>query len=211
MIQYSVRGLVILNFGFILTKLQREFEKKEVQRVNIGEKIRRLRMQCGLTQQELADRTELSKGYISQLERETTSPSIATLVDLLEALGTNLSEFFSEKDQETIVFRPDDAFEKSDEILGNCIRWLVPNAQKNAMEPILLTIEPGGRTTEDNPHSGEEFGFVLSGSVVLHMGTQRLRVRRGDSFYFSSDTFHSLENPGKTQAQVLWVSCPPSF
>lgn len=61
--------------------------------VNIGEKIRRYRQKLGLTQEELASRTELSKGFISQLERDLTSPSIATLTDILEALGTNLSEF----------------------------------------------------------------------------------------------------------------------
>ena len=60
----------------------------------IGGKIRRLRMELQLTQEELADRTELTKGYISQVERDLASPSIATLVDILEALGTTLGEFF---------------------------------------------------------------------------------------------------------------------
>ena len=101
--------------------------------------------------------------------------------------------------------------EKSDEELGHSIRWLVPNAQKNDMEPILMTLEPGGTSEPDDPHSGEEFGYVLSGSLILHMGPQRLKLKKGDSFYFSSDAVHSLENTGKTQAQVLGVSCPPSF
>jgi len=64
--------------------------------MKIGEKIKRLRMQHNLTQEELADRCELSKGFISQVERELTSPSIATLVDILESLGTNLADFFSD-------------------------------------------------------------------------------------------------------------------
>ena len=79
----------------------------------IGEKIRRLRMELQLTQEELADRTELTKGYISQVERDLASPSIATLVDILEALGTTLGEFFSdEKSDEKIVFKQDDVFIK---------------------------------------------------------------------------------------------------
>lgn len=61
--------------------------------MKIGEKIKRLRIQHNLTQEELADRCELSKGFISQVERELTSPSIATLVDILESLGTNLQDF----------------------------------------------------------------------------------------------------------------------
>lgn len=61
----------------------------------IGSKIRDLRIKNGLTQEELANRSELSKGFISQVESEQTSPSIATLVDILECLGTNLRDFFS--------------------------------------------------------------------------------------------------------------------
>ena len=64
--------------------------------MELGEKIRRMRNQKGLTQEELADRCELTKGYISQLENDLTSPSIATLIDILYALGTDLKEFFSD-------------------------------------------------------------------------------------------------------------------
>ena len=79
--------------------------------MNIGEKIKRLRVKNSLTQEELADRCELTKGFISQVERDLTSPSIATLVDILEGLGTNLKDFFNEKVDEKIVFTKDDAFE----------------------------------------------------------------------------------------------------
>ncbi len=72
--------------------------------MNIGNKLRELRMEKGLTQEELADRAELSKGFISQIERDLTSPSIATLVDLLQCLGTNLKDFFSDDSDEQIVF-----------------------------------------------------------------------------------------------------------
>lgn len=64
--------------------------------MKIGEKIKRLRIQHNLTQEELADRCELSKGFISQVERDLTSPSIATLIDILESLGTNLQDFFKQ-------------------------------------------------------------------------------------------------------------------
>ena len=73
--------------------------------MNIGEKIKRLRVKNSLTQEELADRCELTKGFISQVERDLTSPSIATLVDILEGLGTNLKDFFNETVDEKIVFK----------------------------------------------------------------------------------------------------------
>ena len=64
--------------------------------MSIGSKIKQLRTFYGLTQEELADRCELTKGYISQLENDLTSPSISTLTDILSALGTNLKSFFNE-------------------------------------------------------------------------------------------------------------------
>ena len=135
--------------------------------MDIGKKIKELRVLTGLTQEELADRAELSKGFISQLERNLTSPSIATLIDILQCLGTNLNEFFSDdRKDEQIVFKSTDYFEKVDAELKNKIEWIIPNAQKNMMEPIRLTLEPGGSTYPDNPHEGEEFGYILSGSVI---------------------------------------------
>ena len=108
--------------------------------MNIGNKIKELRIERNLTQEELANRAELSKGFISQLERNLTSPSIATLIDILQCLGTNLTEFFAEESDEQIVFRKDDFFVKKDTELRNTIEWIIPNAQKNMMEPILLTL-----------------------------------------------------------------------
>ena len=92
--------------------------------MRLGEKIQHLRLRYGLTQQELADRAELSKSFISQLERDLTSPSIETLTDILECLGTNLGEFFSEREEEKIVFDEGDMFVKEDET--GSIVWLVP-------------------------------------------------------------------------------------
>ena len=112
--------------------------------MEIGDKIRRLRVAKQLTQEELANRCELSKGFISQLENDLTSPSIATLIDILDILGTNLTEFFSEDTNEKIAFSKDDMFETENEELKYNLMWLVPNAQKNDMEPIMITLEPGG-------------------------------------------------------------------
>ena len=95
--------------------------------MEIGVKIKDMRQKCGLTQEELADRCELTKGYISQLENELTSPSIATLCDILSALGSSPSEFFSDEKNEQVVFTESDYIEKITE--GQKIEWLVPNAQ----------------------------------------------------------------------------------
>ena len=180
--------------------------------MDIGEKLRQLRLQRGLTQEELADRCELSKGFISQVERNLASPSIATLTDLLECLGSSLPAFFNEKQDEKIVFTPQDMFEKLDEEeLHGAITWLVPDAQKNDMEPILVELGEGGKTYPLSPGEGEEFGYVLSGTVYLVMGEKKLRVETGCSFCIHPKVNHYLVNAGKTRAKVLWVSTPPSF
>ena len=70
--------------------------------MKLGNKIKEMRLQLGLTQEELADRCELTKGYISQLENDLNSPSIATLTDILAALGSNLAEFFREETEEKV-------------------------------------------------------------------------------------------------------------
>lgn len=180
--------------------------------MEIGNKIRRIRLQRGLTQEELANRCELSKGFISLLERDQTSPSLETLSDILESLGTDLSAFFANKDDEKIVFGDDDIFVKEDEeMIRGRIRWLVPSAQKNKMEPILVEMAPGGETAEDDPHEGEEFGYVLAGTVKIIVGDRVEKVRKDESFYFQPTAPHKLANAGKTVCKVIWVSTPPSF
>ena len=180
--------------------------------MNIGEKLRRLRLQRNLTQEEMADRCELSKGFISQVERDLASPSIATLTDMLESLGSNLNEFFSEKGDEKTVFSQGDMFVKEDaETLRGSITWLVPSAQKNEMEPILVELGEGGETQEMPPHEGEEFGFVLSGTVTLTMGGKQFKIKTNESFCLHPSAPHKIRNTGKRPARFLWVSTPPNF
>lgn len=179
--------------------------------MEIGKKIRELRIGKNLTQEELADRSELSKGFISQLERDLTSPSIATLIDILQCLGTNLKDFFSEESDEQVVFHEEDFFEKEDTQLHNTIEWIIPNAQKNMMEPIRLTLEPGGSTYRDVPHEGEEFGYVLQGSIKIHVGNKVFTAKKGESFYFTPHSEHYITAGKTTGAKIIWVSTPPSF
>lgn len=180
--------------------------------MNIGEKLRQLRLFRNLTQEEMADRCELSKGFISQVERDLASPSIATLTDMLECLGSSLQEFFSEAKENKIVFSPDDMFEKTDEdTFMNKITWLVPSAQKNSMEPIMLELQENGRSSVIPSHEGEEFGYVLSGSVTLVIGSNQYKVRTGESFCIHPHSEHYIKNNSKRAAKLLWVSNPPNF
>ena len=158
----------------------------------IRDRLKELRVLKGLTQEELADRSELSKGFISQLERNLTSPSITTLMDILQCLGTSIGEFFNEAPDEQIVFGKQDYFVKVDTEYKNEIKWIIPNAQKNTMEPIYLTLEAGGSTCPDTPHEGEEFGYILQGTVSIHLGNKTYKAKKGESFYYTADKTHFL-------------------
>jgi len=179
--------------------------------VDIGEKIKQLRIKMDLTQEELANRCELSKGFISQVERNLTSPSIATLTDILEALGDNLKNFFSDSDSDEVVFHKDDMFRQEDDTLKHIIHWIIPNAQKNQMEPILIKLFKGGRSQSYNAYEGEVFGYVTRGSVYLYLGQKKFKLKRGESFYYKANTEHNLENAADYEAEVLWVTTPPNF
>ena len=173
--------------------------------MDIGAKIKRIRLSNQLTLEELANRSELTKGFLSQLERDLTSPSVATLENILEALGTNLKDFFSEDEDEQIVFSKDDFFENIQD------DYKIPNAQKNEMEPILIELKKGKNSMEIDPHDGEEFGYVIHGKITLMNGDEEYEVKKGETFYLKGNLPHYIVNKHDTLAKVIWVSTPPIF
>ena len=177
-------------------------------KLDIGLKIKNLRLTKNLTQEELADRCELTKGYISQLENDLTSPSIETLKDLLNALGTNFAEFFQD-DETQVVFKKEEQIEKISNLAKTT--WLVPTSQKNAMEPIVVELEVDGATEKDLAHDGEEFGLVLKGKIELTVGKKTYIVNKNESFYFVANKPHFIKNISNTDSKILWISCPPNF
>ncbi|MFA5560391.1 MAG: cupin domain-containing protein [Acholeplasmataceae bacterium] len=179
--------------------------------MDLGKKIRELRLGNHLTQEELANRLELTKGYISQLENNLTSPSMQTLFSILEVLGTDVHEFFSKEEDQKVVFKKDEFYEKENEHLRHMISWIVPNALKYEMEPIIIEIEPGGQSEIDDPHAGEEFGYVLEGQIVVVFNRKRYIVRKGETFYYLANKEHYLVNASQQNAKVLWISTPPMF
>ncbi|EFI42165.1 helix-turn-helix domain-containing protein [Peptoniphilus sp. oral taxon 386] len=178
--------------------------------MDIGNKLKNLRVKQALTQEELADRSELTKGFISQVERNLTSPSVATLIDILEALGTTPLEFFEDDVEEKIVFKKEDYFEivKDD---GYKITWIVPNAQKNEMEPIIIELEKNSSTKLLDPFEGEIMGYVLEGRVELNYGDKKFDIKKNETFYFTANKVSYLENKNAKVARVMYISSPPNF
>ena len=176
---------------------------------DIGTKLKSLRLSHHLTLEELANRSELSKGFLSQVERNLTSPAVDSLEDILEALGVTLHDFFDEQEPETLVFDEEDFFvnEQDDYV----INYIVPNAQKNDMEPILIHLPAKKCSMKIEPHGGEEFGYVLTGKVCLHFGAREEVVKTGQTFYLKGTRTHYLENKWQRDAGVIWIMTPPNF
>lgn len=179
--------------------------------MDIGARIKALRLQRGLTQEELASRCELTKGYISQLENDLASPSIATLIDILNILGVTLQKFFVEPKREKIVFSKEDYFESENGDGFNL--WLVPNSQKNQMEPIILELPEDGQSNDRLPFEGEEFGYCLTGKIeiIVNNGEFVYKVGKGESFYIDGKDEHRIVNMNKGKSRILWVTTPSNF
>lgn len=176
---------------------------------NLGNKIKEKRKLLMLTQQELANRCELTKGYISQLENNMVSPSLETLEIIVEVLGVTLSDFFKDEDDKNIIFNEEEQYNKE---FDNYVQtWLVPSSQEHQMEPIKVVLKPGAETFHDYPHSGEEFGYVIDGEVEVFYKDKTRTCKKGESFYFVSNTKHYLINKSDKDAVVIWVSYPPNF
>ena len=179
--------------------------------MKIGERLKRLRMTNSLTQEELASRADLTKGYISQLENDATSPSIATLKDILDVFGVSMQEFFSETTDEDVVYGRDARVQATDDDEKIKVELLVPGAQNREMDPVLVTLDPGEEMEEQPFHEGEEFGFVLLGKVRLRLDERLYTLKKDECFYFTSDKKHSVKNIGRGPAKILWVVTPPTF
>lgn len=176
--------------------------------MDIGKKIKELRILKGLTQEELADRAELTKGFISQVERNHTSPSIATLVDILQCLGTDLKNFFEDDEDNQIVFSKEDYFEKEDKELKNMIQCCA-KCTKKSVGTYYGHIRGRRSTYPDNHHEGEEFGYVLSGTIKVVLGSKTYKVKKGETFYYEAKYKHYLKSD--KGAKVLGLVAPQVF
>jgi quercetin dioxygenase-like cupin family protein len=172
--------------------------------MKIGERIKNLRKLSALTQ------AGLTKGFISQVERDRTSISLDSLVQILEALGENISEFFLDIEERDIVYRKENRVEIEKKGLSK-FELLIPGSTNKKMEAVMVTLKPGEETEVEEPHEGEEMGFVLRGRIEIQLGKQAHRAKKGECFYFAAERDHSLSNIGSRDAVLLWITSPPYF
>lgn len=179
--------------------------------MQLGRKIRDLRLRRGLTVQQLAEASKLSKGFISQVENDRTSPSLATLRDLALALETSVAYLVVEEDQVPYVVRRNER--PRVQVGGNTSKVEVLSAQPKRNLELLLAELPPGMPAGDKRHyhHGEECLVVLEGRVRLTCGEHVLVLETGDSCHYDGRVPHAVENCGTTTARVMISITPAAF
>lgn len=181
----------------------------------VGMEIRDLRKSRRITIKQLSEVTELSIGYLSEIERGLASPSIKALHDIAAALGVNISWFFHNADavdlsERDVVVRSGNRRTLSFSS-GITDELLSPNLRGN-LELLLSRFEPGSSSgAEPYTHSGEEAGIVMQGVLELWVGDRKFVLKDGDSFSFASTLPHRYSNPGEVETIVIWAITPPSY
>lgn len=173
--------------------------------MEIGKKIKNLRNIKKLTQEELAERTDLSKGYISQIESQYASPSMETFLNILEVLGTSPSDFFKEPKPEKVLYKKATQTTYDEYDKGYILNWPVSQSNEFEMEPLILTLRANASYKNFEPSESDTFIYCLKGEVVLMLGDQKYYATSGDALYFKANQIHRLVNQTSDEVQVMIV------
>src|SRR5262249_25932997 len=185
-------------------------ERAREQTVDVGRRVRELRVRRGLIIEDLARKSGLSKPYISQVETGKASPSLQTVQKLAQALGVPLAYLFLEDAFGCHVTRRTERRAVSFGQPDKLVYFL--SAPNRSLEMLLLEI-PSGYTAGGRTHSheGEECHWVLEGQIIAIQGDQRFVLARGDSFHWDGSVPHRIENHGPEVARLLVARTPPGF
>lgn len=181
----------------------------------VGAEIRELRKARDMTITGLSRETGLSQGYLSQIERGISSPSIKALHSISRALGVTISWFFSATSTTDSALRDFVVRAENRRTLtfssGIVDELLSPNLGRN-IELLRCVFQPGAASgSEPYTHRGEEAGIIITGSLHLWLGEQHIVLNEGDSFAFSSDIPHRYNNPTDSETIAIWAITPPSY
>jgi len=193
----------------------------------LGAQLRSLRKTRELTLEQLAARSGVSAGLLSQMERGQGNPSFNTLVQVAHALSVPVASLFrTEASGSPVVRRAErrridihagDAAGGGPAAGGGAaaeptVTELLTPSLAGALEVLMIEVPPG-YSTEATPftHEGEEFGLILEGRHEVHLGEDTYTLEVGDSITYSSRTPHWYRNPGDEPVRSLWVITPPTF
>jgi transcriptional regulator with XRE-family HTH domain len=181
--------------------------------IDLPHRLRTLRRQQTLSLEQLAQRTGLTKSYLSKLERGLSEPSISTVLRLAEAYGVGVSQLVgtddAAQDEVVSVVRVADREALQRGGLGSEYHYesLAGRRKVKAMEPFVVhPPRDFPDATAVFPHPGEEFLLVLKGAIEVHVGERQFRLETGDSVYFDSELPHRMRTVSRAMAEVLVVA-----
>ncbi|WP_431285666.1 cupin domain-containing protein [Humitalea sp. 24SJ18S-53] len=184
--------------------------------LSIGLRVRQLRQQRAVSIQAVAQLSGLSIGFVSQVERGLSSPSVRDLMRIAAALGTDFNLLVdagasvARAAADGPIVRLEDRRDIA--FFDGIQKQLLSPPTESALFLYMVTIEPHGRAGETPyAHSGEEAGLVLQGRLLLTIDATDYLLNEGDSFRFRSTTPHRFSNPTASVARVLWVNVKPSI
>ena len=187
--------------------------KKETKEIPVGEKIKVLRDQRGLSLKDVADRTGFSTALISQMESHLVSPSLGTLIKLSKALEIKVGDFFGEIHEEPFaIVRKDERKTVSQFASKEGVKYgygyesLGFEKKNRHMEPFIVTLEPATiKTSKTSTHDGEEFIYVLEGEMEVILGNHKDVLYPGDSIYYDSTIPHRVQCHQEGVTRILAV------
>jgi transcriptional regulator with XRE-family HTH domain len=173
----------------------------------VGARVRSLRRERGLTIEQLAAATGLTKGFISQLERDRTAPSLSSIARICDALGVRLSTIF-EREPAPALVRHDERAQVDN---PHTLSFLLSSRDEHRFQAIESEVAPGGGAGEElTSLPGEmEFVYVLEGSLELRVGDEVHVLEAGDALTYQLSKAHTWKNNSRTEKlRVLWVAVP---
>ncbi|GIU29707.1 MULTISPECIES: cupin domain-containing protein [unclassified Shewanella] len=182
--------------------------------MDIGESLKRVRKEKGLSQRELAKRAGVTNSTISMIEKNSVSPSVSSLKKVLSGLPMSLVEFFAIEDtQETeqkVVYRSNELLDIGDGVLD--FKLIGRDFPNRAMSVMSETYPPGSDTgIEMLKHEGQEAAMVIEGRLELTVGDEVFELNEGDSYYFNSDLPHRFRNPYDVPCRIISATTPANF
>ena len=180
--------------------------------LQLGPRIRSLRQARQVTLRELAERAGVTESFLSQVEREVTSPSIASVQRIARALDLGIADLFVDEPPLGRVVRRAERRRIAYNGL-NAVDEFLTAGRDGRLQVILTTLEPGGGTGDEGytHESDEEVAIVLEGRLELWVGDEHHLLADGDSITYSSRLPHRNRNPGPERAVILFCATPPSF
>ena len=182
---------------------------------NVGTEIRRLRKIRKLTLDGLSQATGLSVGYLSQVERNKSSPTVKAMFDISHALGVTINWFFHDgatDDRAGDRYIVRSGRRRSIRYDTGIVDELLNTQAVKSFEFLMSTL-PVGVKFDEAPysHEGEECGLVLEGSLQIQIDGIEYQLGQGDSFSFPSSLKHRYTNPGDVDTRVIWCTSPPTY